>query len=622
MIEQPILYLNIDGLKNIYVKKNLGSYKNIGVEIEGSKKILSQIMFKKRRLIHSPYKLYVDTKSYQQEREKIMDYIIEELIIKEDQAGHSTQTIMNLIGYVIRFVDWLDSENIEFVTDIIGARKIYEKYTLYLRELIRKGERENNGVSPYHFNIGRLLRGVSSDTEGYVTTGIKPISMIHDGQNIEKSDDSELAYFFSFYTEFFDQVADFLLKKKKYPLKLELPGGTMWVTPNKIRWIHLASGKGHKFCPFDVIKGRIRTIEQMLEECGFRKPCEARYRLKLFNKALEDNNKDFSSQRRLELGTRALRAYYMHFRTVTGMNDSTAATLLFNKNYEIEKTKQLFRNIKYRAGNKIVEFEIRKEMISYFNKYIQLRRFLLNGYECDYLFFSGFGDKALFSPTQRKGSMSTEIYHSLFKKVDKNLPNITARKGRVNKLHYTIKKKGVIAASKVGQSSVEIVVNHYHGETEESYEGEMTNYYDSLNKYLILRPDEGQSTSVGQCKKYGEPKTRLESDRIKVDCKLPEGCLFCEEYGNHADELDIRKLWSLLYVINESKYIAKNEEHFLSVFSIVIDRIEEIIQYIKEHRHHVIDLINDIKEDVFENENLTPHWEHKLTTLINMGVLR
>lgn len=622
MIEKPILYLNINGLKKVYAEKNLGNYQNIGVDIDGNRKILSQIIFKKRKLTYSPYKLYVDTESYQKEREKIIDYIIEEIIIKEDQADHSVTTIMNLLGIIIRFIDWADNEGVEFLANTIIARKAYEKYTLYLRELIRKGDKKNNTVSIYHRKVANFLRGVTSDTEGYITTGIKPIQMKQDGKNTEKNDDDEIAYFFSFYTQFFDQVADFLLEQKKYPLKLELPGGTMWVTPNKKRWIHTSDEKHHGLCAFNTENGQISSIEKMMEECGFRKLSEAKYRLKQFKQALDNNNEDFSSQLRLELGTYALRAYYIHFRMVTGMNDSTAATLTFNKNFEIEKDKQLFRNIKYRAGNKIVEFEIRKEMIIYFNKYIELRKFLLNGHDSDYLFFTHYGDKAFLSNNQTKGAFSSEIYHSLFKRVDTNLPNITSRKGRVDKLHYTIKKKGIIAASKLGQSNVETIVNHYHGETEESYEEEMVNYFDSLNKNLIFKSDEGQDTKVGQCGKYDEPKTSLESDSIKVDCKMPEGCLFCEEYGNHADELDIRKLWSLLYIINESRYVAKNEEHFMSVFSIVIERIEEIFQYIKEHRDGAKKLIDDIRKDVFEKENLTPYWEHKLSTLINIGVLR
>lgn len=73
----------------------------------------------------------------------------------------------------------------------------------------------------------------------------------------------------------------------------------------------------------------------------------------------------------------------------TGMNDSTASTLKWNKNYQINKTRQKFRNIKYRAGNKVVEFEIGTKFLKQFQQFILLREFVLNGNESEYLFLQG-----------------------------------------------------------------------------------------------------------------------------------------------------------------------------------------------------------------------------------------
>ena len=60
-----------------------------------------------------------------------------------------------------------------------------------------------------------------------------------------------------------------------------------------------------------------------------------------------------------------------------------------------------------------------------------------------------------------------------------------------------------------------------------------------------------------------------------LDCNL----LYCADswicprcYEKQNNKIDIRKLISLLYVINESKYISKNEKYYLSIFSDVIVR--------------------------------------------------
>ena len=76
------------------------------------------------------------------------------------------------------------------------------------------------------------------------------------------------------------------------------------------------------------------------------------------------------------------------------------------------------------------------------------------------------------------------------------------------------------------------------------------------------------------------------------------------------------------YVINECKYVAKDENHFLSIYGNVLKRIisieEEIINTSKLSKKD----LEEYEKDVFENENLHPYWEYKLNTLINMGVLK
>ena len=48
----------------------------------------------------------------------------------------------------------------------------------------------------------------------------------------------------------------------------------------------------------------------------------------------------------MELASHASKAFYMLFLTNTGMNDSTAATLLWDNQYSVDSLQQKFRNIK------------------------------------------------------------------------------------------------------------------------------------------------------------------------------------------------------------------------------------------------------------------------------------
>lgn len=86
--------------------------------------------------------------------------------------------------------------------------------------------------------------------------------------------------------------------------------------------------------------------------------------------------------------------------------------------------------------------------------------------------------------------------------------------------------------------------------------------------------------------------------------------------------MDIQKLYSLKYVINECKYIAKDENHFTSIYDTVLKRISNIEEEILNTSRLKNSKLKEYELDVFENENLHPYWEHKLNTLISMGVLK
>lgn len=71
----------------------------------------------------------------------------------------------------------------------------------------------------------------------------------------------------------------------------------------------------------------------------------------------------------------------------------------------------------------------------------------------------------------------------------------------------------------------------------------------------------------------------------------------------------------------ECKYIAKDMEHFESNYRKTLVRIDEIVKNAIRTKKISKQDIEFYKNDVFENENLHPYWQHKLDTLILMGVM-
>ena len=99
------------------------------------------------------------------------------------------------------------------------------------------------------------------------------------------------------------------------------------------------------------------------------------------------------------------------------------------------------------------------------------------------------------------------------------------------------------------------------------------------------------------------------------------GCLGCEHYRVNIDEIDIRKLLSAKFVIQETKSLSKNEEQFNNILLPYSNRINEILNKMVDTDTKIYNLIHDVKKDVFENENLFSYWQHKYNMLIRIGVL-
>ena len=76
------------------------------------------------------------------------------------------------------------------------------------------------------------------------------------------------------------------------------------------------------------------------------------------------------------------------------------------------------------------------------------------------------------------------------------------------------------------------------------------------------------------------------------------------------------------FVIEQSRYTSKNDEHFNAVFGAVLEQINNIRNQILSKYPSKSDFIDNIEQDVFKNENLTPSWDIKLGMLYESGVLK
>lgn len=618
MVKQHIVFLTPEALKDAYLNDRITDYTNIGIQLD-QKMILSQVMYSRKIVKKVPYALFVNPSSYDAPRSSLMNYLLEDMIIKKHQEGKTFRTITAGIHKIVKFVNWIDTEA-KFPATITEARSVYQRYTRHLKSEIRLGNLSQGEAHVCHSSARNMLRAVFQDAKGEITYAIANIPNKRDGGRAKSSDD-DIAHSFRFYTQLFDQISDFLLQGKEYPFLLNLPAEDLWVIPSST-WIK-PQHSNNDLQAFDYKTGRVRDEDEIKNIYNLRFLRDGRWARRALLEALNKNNTDLKSDRRMKLGVIAAKAYFMHFLAITGMNDSTAGLLLWSDEFQIEKTKQKYRNIKLRAGNKPVEFQIQSKFIDRFRKYLELRNYLLNTNKCEYLFFEGYSKKAKLGSRQTSGSRSSVINAYMKKTFDKTLPIINSKQSRVNKTHQVIKKSGIEVAAKLAQSSRATILKHYHGESDKTSGYQISEFFDHLNSNLLNEEKSSIETNIGRCSNHDHPgEYQDEVSSIHPDCKQPEGCLFCDKHRIHPDESDIRKLFSLQYVINQSRYVAKSEEHFNATFWPSLNRIYSIVSVIENLSDSKKALVLEVKEDVMVNENLTEYWEKKLTFLIDAGVLK
>jgi len=609
----PIFFLELESLNKLYINQENVVLDNIGIVINNKRTILCQILYKEKKLARIPYSLKVNKNSLIAYRRVILNYMVENSI-KKYQLGLTASSINGINNSIITFIDWINDNNLELNENINHAVHILSEYIVYLKSRIRASTLCNSSACKRQTDVYKMLLDVYNDQDNSLGRSANFIK--RDSKRFiktEKSSQEDQKYHYEFYYNLFYQIVDFILDDKPFPLKIDLLNKEYWCLPSRKMFFKMTDQNYPH--AFDIKSGGIKDVKHIMKECNLSYGHANAQRNYLIKKLANDNK--YQSNSKLSLAKYGLYAFYILFLTNTGMNDTTAATLKWSDDYEVEQERYRFKNIKYRANNKLVEFEIGNNFVKDFKKYTKLREYLLCDTKSDYLFFMGSGISSSLASIQKDGTFSALINKRFKNILDSELPLIASRQLRVNKTYQTIEKHGVIAASQLAQTSIDTLLKHYQGTSSELVEEEFEKYFSALNNTLFTDKEEVETT-VGWCNNPTNPKQTLLPE-ILTGCENKEGCLFCENYRLHIDEYDINKLFSLKYVINECRYVAKNEKHFNSIYGGILKRLNNIFGLIKKTKNE-IDL-ELLENNVFEKELLHPYWEHKLNTLISMGAL-
>jgi len=531
------------------------------------------------------------------------------------------------------FVDWSDDvgHKGQFGTEQ-DARHAFRAYVEHLRHRVNTDDLNVNTATYYQNQCAGFLNSLFGVDD--MTRGVRLLQASKKAVNVTSPpDETMLSKQISLCQMIFDGVAAHVLDNNPYPFKLEMPGylgwkeNYLWVFPACKAFMaphELArrSQLGIANWAMDYQNGRLASIED-IDHLYSRKQGVGSVALDHANRSIIAANDDPQHHRRRELASLAQNVFLPLFILNTGMNLAVVRRLSWNDEHEVGVDGQGFREIKFRAGGKPVSFRIEVVFLPTFKRYLEVRRYLLNGMRCRSLFFT-FGSNFSEQPTPVREGVLNNLSETL-RRIDHSLPPISARQLRAYKSDHMFRTTDPRTASDVMQTGMDTALNHYANGSESRAIEEMGLFYEKLSQAVL---DPGKvvtansiGSALGECTAYGSPKPTDDTPPIPPDCHQPEGCLFCDKYVVHADERDTRKLFSCRYCLYHTVHLSASEEYFQSLFGEVLRRIDAILREIGKRSDEHTKMVERVRTEVEDEGNLDTYWGLKMQMLRSLGVV-
>jgi integrase len=506
--------------------------------------------------------------------------------------------------------------------DKSGFRLALEEFVEYLRVTVRQGGIGNNTAQRYQYDAVRFLKnGLEFEN---IESGMRLIKKDKSSvQHTEAPCEDTQAKTLGIAQGILNAVSHAIETEAPFPVAIKVPtylgrkDNIAWYLPLQV-WTRVKNVKGAYNKSYDYETGEIVGLTTARKEgkalTGGQRAAK---------KHMEECSK-YDNNMWLRFADLGVKAFAILFAANTGMNKQPLLDLRWHDDeYETEKESQGFVTIKHRAGDKEVRFTIMSKFLKTFEKYIRMRKKIVDTF--------GATDGLLVSFT--KGGRipklaSPNIFNSAYtqvRAVDPGLPKITMMNWRAAKAEYVLSRTDIHTASEILQNDPDTVKQNYSNGSKQKSEYEMGGFFEKLGqKVLITLPANKNVVQVasGKCKDFGNPNSDIENSFvISPDCRKSEGCLMCDKFMVVADEQGVRKLISCQFCIESTSHFSADAGHFESLYGDVLSRINELLTYIKEAVPHGDDLVQKIKQEVYEQGMLDPYWELKYEQLLELGVV-
>ena len=614
------------------------------VDIKTEPASLAHIMYTKRervRVGNQGNRYYIFPESFNADRFPLMEALV--LWIHATEAHIS---ISSGVRFMLDFIDYCDmlqaDINEPFLPlDPYQIGKAYNMYTLNLKQrMATEGLSSQSARMEQDFAEAFIKKLIFRDCENrigksentlynIIFRNVEKIKKKPSSPSVKKAIDVQKAI--TFYGQFFLQVTDFVLEPKTtFPAVINLKKSNE-EADEKVRYllapfgkiqIH-QEGKGLEIDPFryyNIETAKLRPLKKILASIPCSSRTEARKYYLNYKTQLEAINTDPNHPFRLALAETAFKAFYLLLSALTGMKDSELVRIEWDKEGEeiddeikLEKTSSKgIVTIKPRAQYRDQNYTIQRYGAHLLRIALKLRRFLLQGHTFKYLFFVGIGENAHQNSNMLCGSQGAKIYKQL-KNINPALPNVSTSALRLFKSNELTKQTNgnIFIAAMCLNHEVKVNIEKYQKRSKEETDWENHKFIEAMIQKA--RSPEEQKEAV-DCGHRGEPDMLIETPIISCDHMF--ACLICKHFKPFADEEDIHKLLSMIYVLERVCMLRRfNNEQAKGIVKPIIEMALNWLKAMAK-KYKCGQLINDIQKRVNHDRELHPWWEFKLHQLL------
>jgi len=548
--------------------------------------------------------------------------------------GQRPATVSDYASKLKSYIDWADANGLlDCLAGGEATQNAYRAWATFTTDRYRChefGAGHHNLCLRYPRTLLETMTGVTDLGRGIRT--VKHRGNINGGT--EPAGTHNFAHALALNQAMFDGLCDLILNDKHFPFKLDLPASLgwehnfLWLFPTNVwrlpphLWGTARKDRGKPFWAVNYEHGRLASFEEI--QHNYLSSHAAKQSIRHAQASLDAANGDPRHWARVNLGSIALGAFMFLFIANTGCNDSVARELETNGQIDVSTLNQKYRSIKFRAHSKMISLITPANFMPALRKFMELRRYLLNDKAFPYVFFT-LGPKYYPHPPAQVPRLRLSGHYATLRSIDPQLPNIGSRRIRATVKDYYHRMHDASITAKIMGTTEDTEIKSYTAGSPIDHHEDFTIFLTKVSETAKKQKVAKAGTVLangrlleegGQCSSFGHPESMAKDVPVKPDCKQGHGCLFCTHRILVAGEGDARKVASAAFVMEQVILGPLHEAELRPLIRKCDDDLEKIASF-----ENCRPMVERVKNDVYQNGNLTPYFADKYQLFLELGVV-